>query len=133
MPRQAAVQRLADDPGFLLSRVGAAVRAGFQEVLARRGLRPLQYMILLILDAGSGVSQQQLCEATGIDSGNMVDCSTASKTWRTRRGPVIPATAAATWSPSPGADNRLWHGCVRPSSNTPTAFSARSPRPNVSN
>ena len=71
--RQAAVQRLADDPGFLLSRVGAAVRAGFQEVLARRGLRPLQYMILLILDAGSGVSQQQLCEATGIDSGNMVE------------------------------------------------------------
>jgi len=73
MRRQAATQRLTADPGFLLSRVGAAIRAGFQEVLARWDLRPLQYLILLILDAGGGVSQQELCMAAGIDSGNMVE------------------------------------------------------------
>lgn len=67
------MRQLTADPGFLLSRVGAAVRAGFHEVLARWGLRPLQYMILLILDAGGGVSQQELCAAAGIDSGNMVE------------------------------------------------------------
>jgi MarR family transcriptional regulator, lower aerobic nicotinate degradation pathway regulator len=67
------MQRLTADPGFLLSRVGAAIRAGFQEVLARWDLRPLQYLILLILDAGGGVSQQELCMAAGIDSGNMVE------------------------------------------------------------
>jgi len=61
------------DPGYLLSRVGATVRAGFHEMLARWGLRPQQYMILLILDGGGGVSQQELCAAAGIDSGNMVE------------------------------------------------------------
>ena len=73
MQRQPAVQRLMTDPGFLLSRVGAAVRAGFQQVLAGQGLRPLQYLILLVLDTGGGVSQQELCAAAGIDSGNMVE------------------------------------------------------------
>jgi DNA-binding MarR family transcriptional regulator len=73
MPTQVAMQQLMADPGFLLSRVGAAVRAGFHEVLARWRLRPLQYVILLILDGGGGVSQQELCTATGIDSGNMVE------------------------------------------------------------
>jgi MarR family transcriptional regulator, lower aerobic nicotinate degradation pathway regulator len=67
------MQQLTADPGFLLSRVGAAVRAGFHEVLAGWGLRPLQYVILLVLEAGHGVSQQELCAATGIDSGNMVE------------------------------------------------------------
>ena len=67
------MQQLMADPGFLLSRVGAAVRAGFKEVLAGWGIRPLQYVILLVLDAGGGVSQQELCVATGIDSGNMVE------------------------------------------------------------
>ncbi len=61
------------DPGFLLSRVGAAVRAGFQEVLAGWGVRPLQYLMLLVLDSSGGVSQQELCAAAGIDSGNMVE------------------------------------------------------------
>jgi MarR family transcriptional regulator, lower aerobic nicotinate degradation pathway regulator len=73
MQTQAAVQRLMADPGFLLSRVGAAVRAGFQEVLARWGVRPLQYVILLVVDARGGLSQQELCTAAGIDSGNMVE------------------------------------------------------------
>jgi len=61
------------DPGFLLSRVGAAVRAGFKDVLAGWGIRPQQYLILLILDARGGVSQQELCTAARIDSGNMVE------------------------------------------------------------
>jgi len=68
-----AVQRLSADPGFLLSRVGAAVRAGFKQVLAGWGIRPLQYVILLVLDNSGGISQQELCTATGVDSGNMVD------------------------------------------------------------
>jgi MarR family transcriptional regulator, lower aerobic nicotinate degradation pathway regulator len=67
------MRQLTADPGFLLSRVGAAVRAGFHEVLARRGLRAQQYLILLILDTGGGVSQQELCVAAGVDSGNMVE------------------------------------------------------------
>ena len=73
METQPALQQLMADPGFLLSRVGAAVRAGFKEVLAGWGVRPLQYVILLILDAGRGASQQELCAAAGIDSGNMVE------------------------------------------------------------
>jgi MarR family transcriptional regulator, lower aerobic nicotinate degradation pathway regulator len=73
MQTQAAKQQLTADPGFLLSRVGAAVRAGFKEVLAGWRVRPLQYLILLVLDARGGASQQELCAAAGIDSGNMVD------------------------------------------------------------
>lgn len=73
METQTAIQQLTSDPGFLLSRVGAAVRAGFKEVLAGWGVRPLQYVILLVLHAGGGASQQELCAAAGIDSGNMVE------------------------------------------------------------
>jgi MarR family transcriptional regulator, lower aerobic nicotinate degradation pathway regulator len=73
MGEQAALRRLAADPGFLLSRVGAAVRAGFKDVLAGWGIRPQQYVVMLVLDARGGVSQQELCAATGIDSGNMVE------------------------------------------------------------
>lgn len=65
--------QLTADPGFLLSRVGAAVRAGFKDVLAGWGIRPLQYLILVVLDAGGGASQRELCAAAGIDSGNMVE------------------------------------------------------------
>jgi DNA-binding MarR family transcriptional regulator len=72
MEASAALQELIADPGFLLSRVGAAVRAGFKEVLAEKGIRPLQYVILLLLATGEA-SQQELCAAAGIDSGNMVE------------------------------------------------------------
>jgi MarR family transcriptional regulator, lower aerobic nicotinate degradation pathway regulator len=70
---EAELRRLAAEPGFLLSRVGAAVRAGFKDVLAHWGIRPLQYVLLLILDTRSGASQQELCAAAGVDSGNMVE------------------------------------------------------------
>lgn len=67
------LRRLTVDPGFLLSRVGAAVRAGFKDMLAHWGIRPLQYVLLLVLDASRGASQQELCVAAGVDSGNMVE------------------------------------------------------------
>jgi MarR family transcriptional regulator, lower aerobic nicotinate degradation pathway regulator len=73
MTEQAPMQQLAADPGFLLSRVGAAVRAGFKDVLAGWGIRPLQYVILLVLDTRDGLSQQELCAAARVDSGNMVE------------------------------------------------------------
>jgi DNA-binding MarR family transcriptional regulator len=73
MEEQAGMAQLMADPGFLLSRVGAAVRAGFKDVLAGWGIRPQQYLILLILDARGGASQQELCTAARIDSGNMVE------------------------------------------------------------
>jgi DNA-binding MarR family transcriptional regulator len=68
-----AMQQLAADPGFLLSRVGAAVRAGFKDVIAGWGIRPLQLVILQVLDARGGISQQELCTAARVDSGNMVE------------------------------------------------------------
>jgi DNA-binding MarR family transcriptional regulator len=73
METQPEMKQLTTDPGFLLSRVGAAVRAGFKEVLAGWGIRPLQYVILMVLDTVGGASQQELCAAAGIDSGNMVE------------------------------------------------------------
>jgi DNA-binding MarR family transcriptional regulator len=73
MEEQAPLQQLTADPGFLLSRVGAAVRAGFKDVLAGWRIRPQQYVILLVLHARGGVSQQELCTAAGVDSGNMVE------------------------------------------------------------
>ena len=101
MKTQPALQPLMADPGFLLSRVGAAVRAGFKEVLAGWGVRPQQYVILLILDAGRGASQQELCAAAGIDSGNMVELldgletleyATRSRDPRDRRRYVVTMT-----------------------------------------
>jgi MarR family transcriptional regulator, lower aerobic nicotinate degradation pathway regulator len=73
MDNGAPLEQLAADPGFLLSRVGAAVRNGFKDVLATWRIRPLQYLILLILAAADGISQQELCTAAGVDSGNMVE------------------------------------------------------------
>jgi MarR family transcriptional regulator, lower aerobic nicotinate degradation pathway regulator len=67
------MDQLSTDPAYLLSRVGAAIRAGFKDVIAGWGIRPLQYLILLVLDASDGLSQQALCTATGVDSGNMVE------------------------------------------------------------
>ncbi len=60
-------------PGYLLSRVGTAVQAGFKEMLGGWGLRPLHFLILMGLRASGGSSQQALCRDLGIDSGNMVD------------------------------------------------------------
>ena len=42
-------------------------------MLAHWGIRPLQYVLLLVLDASGGASQQELCVAADVDSGNMVE------------------------------------------------------------
>jgi DNA-binding MarR family transcriptional regulator len=68
------LDRLTANPGFLLSRVGAAVQDGFKAVLARRRLRSVEFFVLLVLDEhGEGVSQRQLGELSRVDSGNLVD------------------------------------------------------------
>jgi DNA-binding MarR family transcriptional regulator len=64
---------LAGNAGFLLSRVGTAVQAGFKEVLAGWQIRPLHYLILIALTTRERASQQELCQALRVDSGNMVE------------------------------------------------------------
>jgi DNA-binding MarR family transcriptional regulator len=64
---------LRNGPGFLLSRVGTAVQAGFKDVLSAWGIRPLQFLVLVALGSRPRSSQQDLCRALGIDSGNMVE------------------------------------------------------------
>jgi DNA-binding MarR family transcriptional regulator len=59
--------------GYLLSRVGTAVQTGFKEVLAGWQIRPLHFLILVALRSAGGVSQQELCQATRVSSGNMVE------------------------------------------------------------
>lgn len=64
---------LVGNAGFLLSRVGTAVQAGFKEVLAGWHIRPLHYLILIALTTREHASQQELCQALRVDSGNMVE------------------------------------------------------------
>lgn len=63
---------LSQSPGFLLSRVGTAIQSAFKEILAHRQMRPLHFLVLTALSSEDGVSQQELCRALTIDSGNMV-------------------------------------------------------------
>ena len=94
---------LAEDPGFLLSRVGTAVQGGFKEVLARWDMRPLHFLVLQTLLALPGPSQQALCSALRIDSGNMVELlddleglgyAARARDTRDRRRHVVTATPA---------------------------------------
>src|SRR5258708_7485841 len=64
---------LTGNAGFLLSRVGTAIQAGFKELLSQWQLRPQQFAILTTLRAVGEASQQELCQTLGIDSGNMVE------------------------------------------------------------
>ena len=64
---------LTGNAGYLLSRVGTAIQSGFKDVLSRWQLRPQQFAILTALRAAGSASQQELCQALGIDSGNMVE------------------------------------------------------------
>jgi DNA-binding MarR family transcriptional regulator len=64
---------LTGNAGFLLSRVGTAIQAGFKELLGRWQLRPQQFAILTTLRSVGEASQQELCQVLGIDSGNMVE------------------------------------------------------------
>jgi DNA-binding MarR family transcriptional regulator len=64
---------LPGNAGFLLSRVGTAVQGGFKDLLRRWSVRPQHFAILLALRTAGESSQQELCQALGIDSGNMVE------------------------------------------------------------
>jgi DNA-binding MarR family transcriptional regulator len=73
MGEERQVSSLTGNAGFLLSRVGTAIQAGFKELLGRWQLRPQQFAILTILRRVGEASQQELCQTLGIDSGNMVE------------------------------------------------------------
>ena len=68
-----ALSTLTRSPGFLLSRVGTAIQAAFKRALARAQIKPLHFLLLTALSGTDGVSQQELCRALTIDSGNMVE------------------------------------------------------------
>jgi DNA-binding MarR family transcriptional regulator len=70
---ETGVSNFPGSPGFLLSRVGAAIQAMFKELVARREMRPLHFLLLGALAGTDGVSQQELCRTLTIDSGNMVE------------------------------------------------------------
>jgi DNA-binding MarR family transcriptional regulator len=73
MEMEPPADALAGDAGFLLSRVGTAVQTGFKDVLGAWRIRPLHFLILIALSARENASQQELCRALRIDSGNMVE------------------------------------------------------------
>jgi DNA-binding MarR family transcriptional regulator len=82
---------LTGNAGFLLSRVGAAVQTGFKELLGEWRIRPQHFAILTALSVAGEASQQQLCQALGIDSGNMVEMVDTLETLgyaRRRRDPA---------------------------------------------
>jgi len=68
-----ALSPLTGNAGFLLSRVGTAVQTGFKELLGSWEIRPQHFAILMAVAAAGEASQQELCQALGIDSGNMVE------------------------------------------------------------
>jgi DNA-binding MarR family transcriptional regulator len=73
MQAEKALSPLTGNAGFLLSRVGTAVQTGFKELLGSWEIRPQHFAILMAVAAAGEASQQELCLALGIDSGNMVE------------------------------------------------------------
>ena len=73
MEKGPSASALTGSAGFLLSRVGAAVQAGFKDLIGQWDIRPQQFAILTVLSAAGEAFQQELCQALGIDSGNMVE------------------------------------------------------------
>jgi DNA-binding MarR family transcriptional regulator len=73
MQAEEALSPLTGNAGFLLSRVGTAVQTGFKELLGAWEIRPQHFAILMAVSAAGEASQQELCQALGIDSGNMVE------------------------------------------------------------
>lgn len=62
---------LPDSTGFLLALAGAQSRRRWARGLARSGLRPAHYGVLMILQRGA-VPQQDLARPLGIDPRNLV-------------------------------------------------------------
>jgi DNA-binding MarR family transcriptional regulator len=58
--------------GFLMRKVSQASFEGFAEIVARRGLHPMHFGLLSILDAEGPISQQELGRQLGIDPSSMV-------------------------------------------------------------
>jgi DNA-binding MarR family transcriptional regulator len=73
MQAEEALSPLTGNAGFLLSRVGTAVQTGFKELLGSWEIRPQHFAILMAVAVAGEASQQELCRALGIDSGNMVE------------------------------------------------------------
>jgi DNA-binding MarR family transcriptional regulator len=62
----------AADPGYLLARVGSALRTELTRLLARWQLRPLQFHILTALNSRPGLSHRELCELLGVTNAHLV-------------------------------------------------------------
>jgi DNA-binding MarR family transcriptional regulator len=58
--------------GFLLRKISAASFGAFSEIVGAYGLHPMHFGMLTIIDAEEPISQQELCERTGIDPSTMV-------------------------------------------------------------
>lgn len=68
-PRHEALDRYT---GFLLRKVSAASFSAFSELVGARGLHPMHFGMLTIIEAEEPVSQQELSRRTGIDPSTMV-------------------------------------------------------------
>ena len=58
--------------GFLLRKVSSASFNAFSEIVGARGLHPMHFGMLMIVDAEEPISQQELSHRTGIDPSTMV-------------------------------------------------------------
>ncbi len=65
-------QALLASTGFLLARLGSESRKRFTRGLAKHGLRPSHYGVLMAIAEIGMTSQQQLAEIIGIDPRNAV-------------------------------------------------------------
>ena len=64
------------------------MQTGFKEVLARWQIRPLHFLVLVALSGAGQLSQQELCLATHVNSGNMVELiDTLERLGYAERGP----------------------------------------------
>jgi len=63
---------LSDSTGFLMSWCAVRSRGAFAHALDELGLRPPQFLIMSVIDAEPGLTQQALVTATGIDPSTMV-------------------------------------------------------------
>ncbi len=58
--------------GFLLRKVSSASFSAFSQIVGARGLHPMHFGMLMIVDAEQPISQQELSRRTGIDPSTMV-------------------------------------------------------------
>ncbi|MGQ0678318.1 MAG: MarR family winged helix-turn-helix transcriptional regulator [Actinomycetota bacterium] len=72
-------QRIGDELGFLLARLGTATRLKLGDAVAPLDLTLRQFLVLRAVAGSEGLSQAQLCERLRIDASSMVqvidDCS----------------------------------------------------------